>query len=36
MNELNLDDLKTLRLKVKRHDWKMDEFIKLAKESSLK
>lgn len=32
MNELNLDDLKTLRLKVKRHDWKMDEFIKLAKE----
>ena len=32
MNKINLKDLKTLRLKIKRYDWKMDEFIKLAKE----
>ena len=32
MKKIDLEDLKTLRLKVKRYNWKMDEFIKLANE----
>tara|TARA_B100001059_G_C17371500_1_gene349946 strand:- start:194 stop:397 length:204 start_codon:yes stop_codon:yes gene_type:complete len=32
MEKINLEDLATLRLKIKRHNWKMDEFIKLANE----
>ena len=32
MEKIDLEDLATLRLKIKRYNWKMDEFIKLANE----
>ena len=35
MKKIDLEDLKTLRLKVKRYNWKMDEFIKLANEQKV-
>jgi hypothetical protein len=35
MKKIDLEDLETLRLKVKRYNWKMDEFIKLANEQKV-
>ena len=35
MKKIDLEDLETLRLKIKRYNWKMDEFIKLANEQKV-
>ena len=35
MEKIDLEDLATLRLKIKRYNWKMDEFIKLANEQKV-
>ena len=35
MKKIDLEDLETLRLRVKRYNWKMDEFIKLANEQKV-
>ena len=35
MEKIDLEDLATIRLKIKRYNWKMDEFIKLANEQKV-